>query len=97
MNIKDLQKLMKSGIIVTEHARVRMFERKISIVDIRKAISTGEVIETYQNRKPRPTYLIHGNNIHVVVSTDGKRLYYVTAYKPDHNYFEPDNKTRKKE
>ena len=76
------------NIIITEHARIRLLERKIYVDDIVNAISTGEIIKKYENDKPFPSCLILGCSvdnkyIHVVASLDDDFIYLITAYYPD--------------
>lgn len=87
-------------IAITEHARQRLIERGITVNDIVKCISTGEIIKQYEDDKPFPSCLILGmavNNsyIHVVVSHDEEWIYLITAYYPDRDLWESDFKTRK--
>ncbi len=87
-------------IALTEHARVRLNERGISVNDIIKCISDGEIIEQYETDKPLPSCLVLGlsvNNkyIHVVVSHDSDYIYLITAYYPAAERWESNFKTRK--
>lgn len=88
-------------IIVTEHARVRLVERHITIDDVINCINTGKIIEQYTNDKPFPSCLIlgiavHNKYIHVVISSDGEFIYLITAYYPSTEKFESDFATRDK-
>lgn len=100
-DINKLRLLNKpESIVLTEHARIRLFERKITVSDVIKCIETGEIIKQYQDDKPLPSCLILGftlNNqyIHVVVSNDEQFIYLITAYYPDIEKWEADFKTRK--
>lgn len=73
----------------SRHAILRMFRRKISAADVRTAIETGEVIETYSQDIPYPSLLILGyagnRPLHVVVANDSEnnRGIVVTIYHPD--------------
>lgn len=87
-------------IAITEHARLRMVERGITVNYIIRCIDTGEIIEQYENDKPFPSCLIlgadiDGEYIHVVVSHDSEWIYLITAYHPDAEVWEPDFKSRK--
>ena len=86
--------------VITEHARLRFFERGISIDDIQKAIADGEIIRQYEDDKPFPSCLILSYTsderpIHLVVSTDDKCIYLITAYIPDADIWDDDFKTKK--
>ena len=43
------------------HAVQRMFERKVSIEEVRYVLETGEVIEEYPDDTPYPSRLILGS------------------------------------
>ena len=76
-------------VIFRVHALVRMFERRISVDDVRTAITHGEAIQTYPDDKPYPSRLLLGwigaRPLHVVVAEDSEDgiLIVVTAYEPD--------------
>ena len=101
MEIEQLRMMNKAEqIAITEHARLRMVERGITVNDIIRCIDTGEIIEQYENDKPFPSCLIlgadiDGEYIHVVVSHDSEWIYLITAYHPDAEVWEPDFKSRK--
>lgn len=89
--IKELE------IVYRIHATRRMFERNISEKDIAFVLDTGQVIESYENDTPFPSVLINGKDltgqyIHLVVAMDiaEKRLYIITAYRPDPTVWEND-------
>ena len=56
------------------HAIQRMFQRRISEVEVKQAITSGETIETYPTDKPLPSRLVLGwsgpRPIHVVAADD---------------------------
>ncbi len=54
--LKALNKL--ESIAITEHARIRLYERSISIDDIVNGINTGEIIKQYPDDKPQASCLI---------------------------------------
>lgn len=96
--LKILNKL--ENIVVTEHARIRLYERNISIVDIINGINTGEIIKQYPDDKPLSSCLILGFSlkleyIHIVVSCDLNFIYLITAYFPNSEMWESDFKTKK--
>lgn len=97
--LKSLNQL--EHIVITEHARIRLLERGITVDDIVNAISMGEIIKQYEDDKPLASCLILGETndkkyIHVVVSMDTDFIYLITAYYPDIEIWESDFKTRKK-
>ena len=85
-----------------KHVLERMWERGISRTDVLTVLSTGQIIESYGNDRPFPSYLILGyvgeHPIHVVAAYDDKSetCYIITVYRPDLQYFDADYKTRKK-
>ena len=86
---------------ITEHARIRLSERGITLDDIIKCVADGEIIEQYQNDKPLPSCLVlgaelSGKYIHAVVSHDDEFIYLITAYYPDNRQWNSDFKTRRK-
>lgn len=101
ITIEQLKALNKpENIAITNHARIRLYERNIDIDDIVNGINTGEIIKQYVDDKPFPSCLILGFSInleyiHVVVSCDTDFIYLITAYFPDPNIWENDFKTRK--
>lgn len=95
LNINRLE-----NIAITEHARIRLLERNISIDDIINGINTGEIIKQYPDDKPLESCLILGlsvkkNYIHIVVSCDVNFIYLITAYFPNPDIWETNFKTRK--
>ena len=100
IDIDELRKINKpENIAVTEHARIRLIERNITMQDVIKCIETGEIIKQYEDDKPVPSCLILGisiNNryLHIVVSMDNSFIHLITAYYPNLEQWEPDYKTR---
>ncbi|MCI8379594.1 MAG: DUF4258 domain-containing protein [Lachnospiraceae bacterium] len=97
--LKALNRL--ENIAITEHARVRLYERNISIDDIVNGINTGEIIKQYRDDKPLPSCLILGFSlksqyIHIVVSCDANFIYLITAYFPDSEIWENGFKKRRR-
>ena len=101
IDIDELRKINKlENIAVTEHARIRLIERNITMRDVINCIEFGEIIKQYEDDKPFPSCLVLGMSInnkylHVVVSTDDKYIHLITAYFPDLEQWEPDYKTRR--
>lgn len=101
ITIEQLKALNKpENIAITEHARIRLYERKIGIDDIVNGICTGGIIKQYEDDKPLPSCLILGffmksQYIHIVVSCDTDFIYLITAYFPDPDLWESDFKVRR--
>ena len=101
IDIKILRAMNKLDCIaITKHAKDRLAERNITVLDILKCIDTGEIIKQYEDDKPLPSCLILGaavknKYIHIVVSHDAEYIYLITAYYPNPEQWESDLKTRK--
>lgn len=100
--IDELRKLNTSEhYAITEHARIRLQERGISLDDVMSCVSSGEIIEQYETDKPLPSCLvlgaeISGRYIHIVVSHDDEFIYLITAYYPNEQQWNSDFRTRRK-
>ncbi|MDR1194194.1 MAG: DUF4258 domain-containing protein [Peptococcaceae bacterium] len=102
IDIAALRSLVSAGYILwTEHLALRLRERGIKRADVIACVQSGETIEQYPDDMPFPSCLILG------AAMDGKPLHVVCAYNPDVNccmitaYYpnqdkwESDNRTRK--
>jgi hypothetical protein len=83
-----IAELIESGeILVSHHARVRMFERNISTDDLITIISSGEIIEEYPNDEPCPSVLIMGFidavAYHTVIALCRDHIRVITVYIPE--------------
>ncbi len=102
IDIHDLRAVNRlERISVTEHARVRLFERNITLKSVIYCIENGEIIEQYEQDKPFPSCLILGHDedhktIHIVVSINEGYIYLITAYYPNPGKWKPDFKSRRK-
>jgi len=99
--IDQIRSAFQAGLVQWQkHSLERMFERGIGREDVRSAIRSGEVIESYPQDTPFPSLLVIGwlgtRAIHVVVSFDASTGYafVITCYEPDNRHFAPDRKTR---
>jgi hypothetical protein len=82
--------LIESGeILISHHARVRMFERNISTDDLISIISMGEIIEEYPDDEPCPSVLILGlidaAVYHTVIAVCTDHIRVITVYIPEEN------------
>ena len=82
------------------HAIERMFERDISELEVEDTISNGEVIQSYIDDKPYPSFLslkhINSKALHVVYALDESNAFIViTVYHPDTKIWNDDFKTKK--
>ena len=83
------------------HAIQRMFERNVSAEDMRFVLKRGKTIETYEDAYYPGRLLLAGRGkrpLHVVVADNAAddEAIVVTAYQPDHRYWEPGFKRRKR-
>jgi Domain of unknown function (DUF4258) len=89
MDRKDrISALIESGeILISNHARVRMFERNISTDEVLAIISSGEIIEDYPDDEPCPSVLIMGfieeTAYHTVLAICPDHIRIVTVYIPE--------------
>ena len=76
-------------VVFRVHALARMFERRITVEDVRAVLARGETIQVYAEDAPYPSRLVLGwrgtRPLHVVVAEDSDAgiLIVVTAYEPD--------------
>jgi len=83
-----IAELIKSGeILISHHARVRMFERNVSTDDLIVIISSGEIIEEYLDDEPCPSVLIRGFidavAYHTVIALCTDHIRVITVYIPE--------------
>ncbi len=79
----------------------KLRKRKIDIAQVEKAISTGEIIESYPDDPRGPSCLIMGHfegerPLHVVCGKVQEQIIIITAYEPDSVEWEADFRTRRK-
>ena len=73
----------------SDHAVLQMFKRDIYTLDVEQVIHEGEIIKSYLDDKPYPSFLILGfcgeKVIHLVVAknSQNQECVVVTAYIPD--------------
>ena len=83
-----ITELIESGeILISHHARVRMFERNISTDELIPIISSGEIIEEYPDDEPYPSVLIMGFidavAYHIVIALCRDHIRVITVYIPE--------------
>jgi hypothetical protein len=84
----------------SRHAVQRMFERNISVDDVREVILTGETIEAYPDDQPWPSRLVllrrDDRVLHAVIAeAPGEICYIIIVYEPDPNRWTPGFRSRK--
>lgn len=88
-------------LIYRQHAIKRMHERCIAEEEVEHAIESGEIIESYPNDTPYPSFLILGyagtKAVHVVYADDieDSNRIIITVYEPDPNLWCDDLKRRR--
>lgn len=76
-------------LVFRAHAIRRMFERGISVGDVRRVLTNGETIERYPDDQPYPSRLVLGwidrRPLHIVVAdnTVANTTIVITVYEPD--------------
>lgn len=83
------------------HAVERMFERGISVQEIRAALEFGEIIESYVDEAAYPARLVLAGKgkrrLHVVAADNvaGDESIVITAYRPERERWSDDFKRRR--
>lgn len=86
----------------TYHVNMRLKERFIPREAILSSVDTYKIIEEYPKDKYLPSYLIYAEYenlvIHIQIATDldNDKVTIVTTYKPTHDKWEEDLKTRRR-
>ena len=102
LNIGDIQTLFNNKeVVLTQHFLDKIELRDIKILDIKQAIINGEIIENYPDDYPYPSALVLGFSdnkpLHIVAGIGSDLLWLITAYYPDSDIWEDNNRTRKVE
>ena len=78
---------LEDDFIISNHARVRMFQRNIFTGDIGQVILYGEIIEEYTDDEPCPSALflgyVGGTPYHAVLALCKDHVRVVTVYRPE--------------
>ncbi len=78
---------LEDNFIISDHARVRMFQRNVSTEDIGQVVLYGEIIEEYADDEPCPSALflgyVGGTPYHVVLAQCKDHVRVVTVYCPE--------------
>lgn len=88
-------------LIYRVHAIERMFQRDVNEEDVECIIETGEIIESYPDDQPYPSFLVLGfvkkRALHVVYAKDENgSIIVITVYEPTIEKWFNDLKTRRK-
>lgn len=84
------------------HAIERMFQRDVSEADVEHVVRTGEIIESYPDDYPYPSFLVLGyvdnRALHAVYAKDENgSLIVITVYEPTLEKWLEDLKTRRQQ
>ncbi len=88
-------------LVFRKHAIERMFQRHITVDEVRNALTSGEVIESYPEGTPYPSRLVLGwsgsRPLHIVAAENAKEreTIVITLYEPDRKQWEPGFRRRK--
>ena len=100
-NMNDIKRVVeKDNIQWSGHILTRMQQRGIKIKDIINCLSSGEIIEYYEDDYPHPSCLILGNSdgkgIHIVCALEQETIWMITAYYSTESEWLEDLKTRRR-
>ena len=88
-------------IIFSNHAVMQMFQRNISVDEIRFVLQNGSIVNEYPNDKPFGSKLLfsdcNSRNLHLVCSEnqDTNQIIIITVYEASSDIWESDFVTRK--
>jgi len=88
-------------LIFRVHAIQRMFQRGVTVDDVRQVLATGETIEKYPDDTPYPSRLVLGRigsrPLHVVFAENKamREIIVVTVYEPDPDRWDGDFRRRR--
>jgi len=89
-------------IIFSNHAVQQMFQRSITVDDVKFVLRNGILVNDYPDDKPLPSKLLfadcNGRSLHVVCSENSieNETIVITAYEASTDIWENDFVTRKK-
>ena len=81
-----------------KHALERMLERSITRNEVMECAYKGEIIESYPEDFPFPSFLVLYSDpmpLHIVMAMEGEDCYIITAYVPDLDIWNPDFRTKR--
>lgn len=83
------------------HAIERMFQRDVNEADVEYVVKSGEIIESYPDDQPYPSFLILGyvdkRALHIVYAKDeNNTVIVITVYEPTLEKWLEDLKMRRK-
>jgi len=90
---------MAKDLIFRAHALERMFERGVTMEEVRLVIETGKTLENYPEDWPYPSELmigwVNGRPLHVVAAEAEDSTIVITVYEPNPALWEADFEKRK--
>lgn len=94
--------MIQGTLVFRVHAVRRMFERGVSLEEVRSVVEKGEPIEHYPDQEPYPSRLILGwsgdRPLHVLAADNAAagEIIVVTVYEPDRARWESDFRRRRR-
>ena len=102
-SLQFIQRCVKSGkVLWTYHVNMRMTGRFIPRQAIVESYEQYKIIEEYPDDKYLPSYLVYsefgGDVFHILFAVDinGDNVRIITAYRPSHEEWKEDLKTRRR-
>jgi len=100
-DLNEIKRLVdRDQFIISNHARIRMFQRNITTDMLIEMITVGEVIEVYPDDFPCPSVLVLGYSnkhpLHVVIGYCDDHVRIITVYRPDEESWIEHKKRKKK-
>jgi len=89
-------------ILFSNHAVTQMFQRSISVEDVKYVLQNGIIVNEYPYDRPYPSRLLYAvcnkRALHIVCSENKieNTVIVITTYEPSTDIWQNDNKTRKK-
>ncbi len=84
----------KDGIAFKKHSAIRMREIKIGVDEVKEVLMNGEIIESYRDDRPLPSYLVLVHAV-VTIDVDDQILWVITVYSPSKEEWKDGFKRRK--
>jgi hypothetical protein len=92
----------EAKILFSNHAVTQMFQRNISVEEVKYVLQNGIIVNEYPDDKPYPSKLLFAvkseRALHIVCSVNNNDniIIVITAYEPSPDIWQSDNRTRKR-
>ncbi|MEO5673794.1 MAG: DUF4258 domain-containing protein [Chitinophagales bacterium] len=90
-----------TALLVSGHALIKMFARSVTLEEVKEAITNGEIIKSYPEDIPYPSFLllkiVDEKVLHVVVAKNpgDDSCILITVYEPDEKIWSDDFKSKR--